>query len=994
MKEMEMANKDYSSSCSCNQEEAEEEDDSVLCVSDKVLKFVNAGGEDIHNDEIYIMPDQAFEGGDVLRTNETILDGGSLSSLYQTARFGNFCYSFDNLSSGVYLLDLHFAEIINTNGPKGMRVFDVFVQDEKVVSELDVYSYVGANKPLKLIDIRVTVGLDGVLVIKFKGVHGTPIVSGICIKEAPKGHAYELHQGFLASDSCVAYSSSTSIQLNNLRGKRILKYEKKIEELTARCQAKTNECYEAWMSLASLNKQLEKVSMELDKKSFENHCLVQAMAIQEAKLKDAISMRDRENKYWFTAINELGKKIKILKKEQTQLSFDARECANLVPDMDNMISAIQRQGEFKGEFYCNLFTNLSYSVNILQLHNVKILNRRNIRVFCRCRPLDKHEVSAGHAMVVDLSASKDGDLGIVTSGSTKKLYKFDRIYTPNDGQDASPMVISVLDGYNVCIFAYGQTGTGKTFTMEGTETNRGVNYRTLEALFDTVEKRKDTFSFNISLSVLEVYNEQIRDLLATSRTSKKLEVRQASEGSHHVPGIVEAKVENINEVWNALQAGSNARAVGSNNVNEHSSRSHCMICITVKAKNLMNDECTKSKLWLVDLAGSERLAKTVVQGDRLKEAQNINRSLSALGDVISALAAKSSHVPYRNSKLTHLLQDSLGGDSKTLMYVQISPSEQDMSETLSSLNFATRVRGVELGPAKKQIDSSELQKLKSSLDKAKQDLKSKDEALKKLEENHQSLEVKAKCKDQMQKGQQEKLDDLAGQLELKAQLCKQLEKQTSQLSDEVKEKQDACLILQKKVMEVENKLKERTQMFELKLSASEEKIKKLESKLEMQDDHTSSRMPPIQKVNVVEETPSMQSEWVAPVPSFSSEKSNERKTWSTLRTPVGVMTQNQRVLKSSNQLTTQSATHGSVLVNGTKSLRELRRKNDRDGVENNLISSSLGSGSLVDEKVRRIDPSKAYARLTRSTKSFSVSRNKEQAQRVKERDVSNKVWSR
>lgn len=986
-----MAKKDsssYSCSCNCNQED---DGDSVLCVSgsklvrtglanynssDKVMKFVNAGGEGIHNDgdsSIYIMPDQSFEGGDILRTNETILDGGSFSSLYQSARFGNFSYSFDDMSSGDYLLDLHFAEIINTNGPEGMRVFDIFVQDEQVVSELDVYSYVGANKPLKLMDIRVTVGLDGVLVIKFTGVHGTPFVSGICIKEAPKGPAYEL-------------------QINNLRAKRILKYEKKVEELTARCQAKTNECYEAWMALTSLNKQLEKVSMELDKKSFENHCLVQAMALQETKLKDAISMHDREKKYWVTAINKLGKNIKIMKQEQTQLSCDARECANLIPDMDIMISAIQRQ--------------VAQCEDLKQKYNEELVKRRklynqiqeakgNIRVFCRCRPLNKHEVSAGHAMVVDLSASKDGDLGIVTGGSTKKLYKFDRIYTPNDGQvdvfaDASPMVISVLDGYNVCIFAYGQTGTGKTFTMEGTETNRGVNYRTLEALFDTVEGRKDTFSFNISLSVLEVYNEQIRDLLATSRTSKKLEVRQASEGTHHVPGIVEAKVENVSEVWNALQAGSNARAVGSNNVNEHSSRSHCMICITVKAKNVMNDECTKSKLWLVDLAGSERLAKTDVQGDRLKEAQNINRSLSALGDVISALASKSSHVPYRNSKLTHLLQDSLGGDSKTLMYVQISPSEQDMSETLSSLNFATRVRGVELGPAKKQMDSNELQKLKSSLDKAKQDLKFKDEALKKLEENHQSLEVKAKCKDQMQKGQQEKLDDLAGQLELKAQLCKQLEKQTSQLSDEVKEKQDVCLILQKKVMEVENKLTERTQMFELKLSASEEKIKKLENRLERQDDHTGSQMPPNQKVKEVEEKPTMQSEWSVPTRSFSSEKSNERKTWSTPHTPVGVMTQNRRILKSSNQLTT----HGSILVNGTKSLRELRRKHDRDGVENTLISSSLVSASLVDEKVCRIDPSKAFARLTRSTKPFAGSRNKEQAQRVKERDVNTRVWSR
>nr|GEX34668.1 kinesin-like protein KIN-14R [Tanacetum cinerariifolium] len=960
------------SSFSCNQLD-NSDDDSVLCVSgskivrtcvsdykvsDKVVKFVNAGGEDLQNEgdsSIHIVHDQAFKGGDTLRTNETILDCGSLSSLYQSARFGNFSYHFDGLPCGDYLLDLHFSEIINTNGPKGMRVFDVLAQDENVVSELDIYSYVGANRPLKLMDIRSTVGLDGMLVIKFNGVHGTPIVSGICIKEAPKVPAYELQQGCLEDHS---YVTDTPNQFNNVRMKHISKYEKKIEELTARCQLKSNECYEAWMSLAT-----NKTNLLFR--------VVQSMGLQEIKLKDAISMRDHEKKSFVRAINELGKNIEIMKQEQTKLSRDAHECVNLIPDMDKMLSAIQTQ--------VTQFEDLKRKYNEELAKRKKLYNqvqeaKGNMRVFCRCRPPDKHEVSAGHTIVVDFSASKDGDLGIVTGSSTKKLYRFDRIYTPNDGQvdvfaDASPMVISVLDGYNVCIFAYGQTGTGKTFTMEGTEKNRGVNYRTLEALFDTVEEMKDTFSFNISICVLEVYNEQIRDLLATSRTTKKLEVRQATEGARHVPGIVEAKVESIREVWNALQAGSNARAVGSNNVNEHSSRSHCMICVTVKSKNLLNGECTKSKLWLVDLAGSEKLAKTNAQGDRLKEAQNINRSLSALGDVISALASKNTHIPYRNSKLTHLLQDSLGGDSKTVMCVQISPSEHDMSETLSSLNFATRVRGVELGPAKKQIDPSELQKLKSSLDKAKQDLRLKDEAIKKLEGNYQSLEVKIKCKDQMHKSQQDQVDDVTGQLELKAQLCKQLEKQTSQLSDEVKEKQDMCSTLQKRVIELENKLKEKTQMFEHKLSISEDKIKKLEYMLERQDGQVDSQMLN-QKIKESEEKPMLQVkqlDFSAQTQSFSSES------------------------------------HGSALVRGTESHRELRRKHDahnRGGVENTFIPSSAISDPSVDEKRRgahRVDPSKAFARVTRSAKSFAVTRNKintEQAQRVKERDVSTRVWSR
>ncbi|CAN1216067.1 Kinesin-like protein KIN-14R, partial [Linum perenne] len=414
-----------------------------------------------------------------------------------------------------------------------------------------------------------------------------------------------------------------------------------------------------------------------------------------------------------------------------------------------------------------------------QLYNQIQETKGNIRVFCRCRPLSTEEASTGYATVVDFDSAKDVDVFA----------------------DASPMVVSVLDGYNVCIFAYGQTGTGKTFTMEGPEHNRGVNYRTLEQLFTVARERNDSFTYNISVSVLEVYNEQIRDLLTTSpNVVGRLEIKQTSEGSHHVPGVVEAKVDNIKDVWRVLQAGSNARAVGSNNVNEHSSRSHCMLCIMVKTKNLMNGECTKSKLWLVDLAGSERLAKTDAQGERLKEAQNINKSLSALGDVIYALATKSSHIPYRNSKLTHLLQDSLGGDSKTLMFVQISPSEHDLSETLSSLNFATRVRGVELGPARKQLDTSEIQRVKALLEKARQESRSKDESLRKLEENLQNLENKTRGKDHVYKSQIERIRELEVQLEQRAVSHGQSEKCISQLSERLKGREEICNELQQKVL--------------------------------------------------------------------------------------------------------------------------------------------------------------------------------------------------
>ncbi|XP_027364543.1 kinesin-like protein KIN-14S [Abrus precatorius] len=462
-------------------------------------------------------------------------------------------------------------------------------------------------------------------------------------------------------------------------------------------------------------------------------------------------------------IIDTSTKIQDLKKQHVVLSDEVKLTIESFPGPD-VLKSVQLLGS---EYELLKRKYLEESSERRRLYNEVIELRGNIRVFCRCRPLNESEMANGSASVVNFESSSENELQVICSDSSKKQFKFDHVFRPEDNQEAvfqqtKPIVISVLDGYNVCIFAYGQTGTGKTFTMEGTPEHRGVNYRTLEELFRITEERQRVIKYDLSVSMLEVYNEKIKDLLVENSTQpmKKLEIKQAAEGTQEVPGLVEARVYGTEDVWKMLKTGNRVRSVGSTCANELSSRSHCLLRVTVMGENLINGQRTRSHLWLVDLAGSERIGKTEAEGERLKESQFINKSLSALGDVISALASKSSHIPYRNSKLTHILQSSLGGDCKTLMFVQVSPSAADLGETLCSLNFATRVRGIESGAARKQVDHSEVFKYKQMAEKLKQDEKE----TKKLQDNLQMLQLRLAAREHHCRTLQEKVRDLENQI--------------------------------------------------------------------------------------------------------------------------------------------------------------------------------------------------------------------------------------
>ncbi|WZZ27486.1 hypothetical protein YC2023_010887 [Brassica napus] len=309
----------------------------------------------------------------------------------------------------------------------------------------------------------------------------------------------------------------------------------------------------------------------------------------------------------------------------------------------------------------------------------------------------------------------------VTSSSYHKVLEENRLLY-NEVQDlkeqiyidTQPVIRSVLDGFNVCIFAYGQTGSGKTYTMSGpdlmTETTWGVNYRALRDLFQLSNARTHVVAYEIGFLTLDIRNNsQLNGL--------------------NVPDASLVPVSSTRDVLDLMRIGQKNRAVGATALNERSSRSHSVLTVHVQGKELATGSILRGCLHLVDLAGSERVEKSEAVGERLKEAQHINKSLSALGDVISALAQKSSHVPYRNSKLTQVLQDSLGGQAKTLMFVHINPEVNAVGETISTLKFAQRVSSIELGAARSNKETGEIRDLKDEISSLKSALEKKEAEL-------------------------------------------------------------------------------------------------------------------------------------------------------------------------------------------------------------------------------------------------------------------------
>ncbi|GMF57532.1 unnamed protein product [Phytophthora fragariaefolia] len=341
-----------------------------------------------------------------------------------------------------------------------------------------------------------------------------------------------------------------------------------------------------------------------------------------------------------------------------------------------------------------------------------------IRVFCRLRPGKESAGENAPALVMP----RPNNLLVASSG---KEFAFDQVFGPQSSQadvfaQIEPLVVSFTDGYNACIMAYGQTGSGKTHTMVGNNegplehrangltvhANAGVIPRALQQVFAMVNKRQMTYMDTLRMSMVEIYNDQILDLLHEDScgAGKNAVARNETD-------ITARDVNGYAQVDAVMRDGNANRNIAATKMNLESSRSHALVFLHLESQHRETREMRTSTLCLVDLAGSERISRSQVEGDRLRETQHINKSLAALGDVVYALQHKAKHTPYRNSKLTYMLRDMLSGQAKTLLMLQLSPDTADVEETTCSLQFGARVSQVQMGAVRPSVESGALFKL-------------------------------------------------------------------------------------------------------------------------------------------------------------------------------------------------------------------------------------------------------------------------------------------
>ena len=452
--------------------------------------------------------------------------------------------------------------------------------------------------------------------------------------------------------------------------------------------------------MAAAIKEAEAIAAAAQKKAAEIEAAaaaaLSAAREAEARAEKAVERAEAREK-------EAAKGYEGMKEEMDKLTAERDEATAAIQDSALQLRAAEmRAKQIEGQW-------MAEAMKRKELHNQLQDMVGSLRVACRVRPFK----DAGTPTSIEIKKPAGDDPKVVVRQEDApggkplvKEFPFTHVYGPESTQeqvfeDSEPLMTSVLDGFNVCIFAYGQSGSGKTHTMDGSAEQPGLAPRAMVRLFEAGKEREATYKHEFFISMLEIYNENIRDLLGDPKKQAelKLDVTKDEVLGMTCRGATSTPVSSADEAKVAVTAGNKNRSVGATNLNEQSSRSHMVVCLTVFSTQLLSGAQSVGKLSLVDLAGSEKLDKAGTTGTAVAETKAINKSLSALGSVIASLAANDKHVPYRDSKLTHLLADSLGGNSKTLMLAAVRGEVANAGETISSLTFAARAKTVKLGKA-------------------------------------------------------------------------------------------------------------------------------------------------------------------------------------------------------------------------------------------------------------------------------------------------------
>jgi hypothetical protein len=512
--------------------------------------------------------------------------------------------------------------------------------------------------------------------------------------------------------------------------KKIVEKEEKINILTKEIMEKEEKINKANQKMAD-NYNYKEESRRLMTEQAKALKEAQALAKQHAKETEKIRQQQAEDKRALVEAKSRILKQKAAEAEQKIMAERLREIEaenlrlkKLETDHNKLKKDFAREHKLRKK-----------------VHNELEQMKGSIRVLARMRPLSKSEhakkcsssitLPDTTTMAVTVPPKREG------GNVTKKEFQFDTCFDTKSNQadvfkHVAPLVQSALDGYNVCIFAYGQTGSGKTYTMSGPgngvdceKHEQGITPRATKLLFDVAKENSERFDVEFRLTMIELYRGELQDLLVGKEKKRKrknknptsqikLSIKKDHNDTIYVENASEIVICNNDDLQHCMEYGWKKRHTAATLMNDSSSRSHLVMTIRLNSTNKITNVETVGKLTLVDLAGSERQSKTGSSGETLKEAQSINSSLSALGNVISAITAKSKHVPYRDSQLTQLLSDSLGGNAKTLMFVNVSPADYNVSETCSSLQFASRVKKV-TNKSTKQIENKQIKMLKAKL---------------------------------------------------------------------------------------------------------------------------------------------------------------------------------------------------------------------------------------------------------------------------------------